>query len=340
MTLYAGLDVSQEVTEVCVIDGDGRRIWRGKCPSDPKHIAIVLREHAADAVRIGMETGPLAIWLWHGLRALDVPIDCLHARHVAAALSLQVNKTDMNDAHGIAQVVRSGWYRPVAMKSLQSCRVRTMLSARSELVAIRTKLYNQIRGMLKTFGVVLAPGKGGTFEQAVLAECPQDSMVRSAIHALLEVWRVVGERRRALDVQLVRLARAQEVCRRMATIPGVGAITALTFLTTIDDPRRFSRSTDVGAFLGLTPRRYQSGEVDIAGRISKAGDRMARSLLFEAASALMTRVRRDSVLRSWGLQLMARIGSRKAKVAVARKLAIILHRIWLDGTEFETSPVR
>ncbi|WP_439099854.1 IS110 family transposase [Bradyrhizobium yuanmingense] len=129
------------------------------------------------------ETGPLAIWLWHGLRALDVPIDCIHARHVAAALSLQVNKTDVNDAFGIAQVVRSGWYRPVAIKSLQSCRIRALLSARSELVAIRTTLYNQVRGLLKTFGVVLAAGKGGTFERAVLTRYPADPLIRSAIDA-------------------------------------------------------------------------------------------------------------------------------------------------------------
>lgn len=339
MTLYVGLDVSQKETEICVIDGDGRRTWRGKCSSEPECIAMALREHAPDAVRVGMETGPLAIWLWHGLRALDVPIDCIHARHVAAALSLQVNKTDVNDAFGIAQVVRSGWYRPVAIKSLQSCRIRALLSARSELVAIRTTLYNQIRGLLKTFGVVLAAGKGGTFERAVLTRCPEDPLIRSAIDALLEAWRVAGERRQRLDSQLLRLARTDEACQRMITIPGVGAITALTFTTAVDDPNRFSRSTDVGAFLGLTPRRYQSGEVDISGRISKSGDRMARSLLFEAANALMTRVRKDSALRRWGQQLMARIGSRKAKVAVARKLAIILHRIWLDGTEFAAAPV-
>jgi transposase len=238
-----------------------------------------------------METGPLAIWLWHSLRALDVPVDCLHARHVAAALSLQVNKTDANDAHGIAQVVRSGCYRPVVVKSLQSCRVRAVLSARHQLVTMRTSLYNQIRGLLKTFGVVLAPGKGATFETAVLAGCPTDPLVRAAIAALLAAWRVAGERKRALELQLVRLARGSDTCRRMVTVPGVGAITALTFLTAIDDPERFRRSNDVGAFLGLTPRRYQSGEVDLAGRISKAGDRPARSLLFEAANALMTRVR-------------------------------------------------
>lgn len=338
MPLYVGLDVSQKETEICVVDGEGRRVWRGKCPSRPEAIAETLKLRAPDATRVGMETGPLAIWLWHGLRVLGIPIECLHARHVAAALSLQVNKTDANDAHGIAQVVRSGWYRPVAVKSLQSCRVRAVLSARRQLVMVRTGLYNQIRGLLKTFGVVLGAGTGGTFERAVQAQCPDDPMVRDAVGALLSAWKVAGERKVELERQLVKLARDQEVCRRLATVPGVGAITSLTFVTTVDDPTRFRRSSDVGAYLGLTPKRYQSGEVDLAGRISKSGDRMARSLLFEAANALMTRIRKDSALRQWGLRLAARIGSRKAKTAVARKLATILHRIWLDGTEFTAVP--
>jgi transposase len=338
MALYVGMDVSQKETEVCVIDGDGRRTWRGKCLSRPECIAAVLRQHAPDAARIGMETGPLSIWLWHSLRNLGIPVSCIHARHVSAVLSLQVNKTDTNDAHGIAQLVRSGWYREVAVKSIQSCRVRALLSARSQLVSMRTSLSNQIRGLLKTFGVVLGPGKGGSFDAAVMSECPDDAIVRDAIGALMAAWRVAGERKKALDLQLVRLARSMEVCRRMATVPGIGAITSLTFVTAIDDPSRFRHSGDVGAFLGLTPKRYQSGEVDVAGRISKAGDRQTRSLLFEAANALMTRVRTDNALRRWGQQLSARVGARKAKVAVARKLAVILHRIWLDGTEFMASP--
>jgi len=336
--LYVGLDVSQKETEICVLDAEGRRAWRGKCPSRPDAIADALRQRAPDAAKVGMETGPLAIWLWHGLKALGVPIECLHARHVAAALALQVNKTDTNDAHGIAQVVRSGWYRPVAIKSMQSCRVRAILAARRQLVEVRTGLYNQIRGLLKTFGVVLGPGTGGTFERTVNAECPDDPLVRDAVDALLCAWKVAGERKVALERQLVRIAREQDVCRRLATVPGVGAITSLTFVTALDDPTRFRRSCDVGAYLGLTPKRYQSGEIDLAGRISKAGDRTARSLLFEAANALMTRVRKDCALRGWGLSLAKRIGSRKAKVAVARKLATVLHRIWLDGTEFEAAP--
>ena len=340
MSLYVGLDVSQQETEICVIDAEGRRTWRGKCPSRPESIAAVLGEHAPNAERVGMETGPLSIWLWHGLRALKIPICCIHARHVAAALSLQMNKTDANDARGIAQVVRSGWYREVGVKSIESCRIRALLSARGQLVSVRTTLYNQIRGLLKTFGVILGAGKGQTFEVAVTCECPDDPIVQNAIGALLQAWRSVGERKKELERQIVRLAGENDACRRMATVPGIGAITSLTFFTTLDDPTRFRRSTDVGAFLGLTPKRYQSGEVDVAGRISKAGDRSARSLLYEAANALMTRVSSENALRTWGLQLSARVGARKAKVAVARKLAIILHRIWLDGTQFEPVPAR
>ncbi|MBB5695977.1 transposase [Roseomonas pecuniae] len=219
-------------------------------------------------------------------------------------------------------MVRSGWYRPAVVKSVHSCRVRAILAARRQLVEVRTGLYNQIRGLLKTFGVILAPGTGGTFERAVNAECPDDPMVRDAIGALVCAWKAAGEQKVALERQLVRIARDQDVCRRLATVPGVGAITSLTFVTALDDPTRFRRSCDVGAYLGLTPKRYQSGEVDLGGRISKAGDRTAHSLLFEAANALMTRVRKDCTLRSWGLSLAKRIGSRKAKVAVARKLAV------------------
>lgn len=337
MSKFVGLDVSQKETEICVIDAEGRRVWRGKCRTEPNSIFVALREHADGAVRVGMETGPLSIWLWHELRAAGLNVDCIHARRVAAALSLQMNKTDANDAYGIAQVVRSGWYRPIAVKSLASCRVRAILTARGQLVSIRTALSNQIRGLLKTFGVVLAPGKGGTFEKMVMSRCPDDAAIRSAIEALLCAWRVAGERQRALDAQLIRLARSTDVCHRMMSVPGVGAITALTFVTAIDDPKRFGRCGDVGAYLGLTPKRYQSGEVDIGGRISKAGDRLMRSLLFEAANTLMTRVKKDSALRRWGLGLMTRSGAKKAKVAVARKLAGILHCIWTDGTTFEAA---
>jgi transposase len=177
MEQNVGLDVSQKLTAISVIDQDGKQVWRGSCASSPSAIAAVLRERAPRLQRAGWETGPLAVWLFHGLRQLGVPIDCIHARHVHAALATQLNKTDTNDARGIAQIVRTGWYRPVEIKSMASHEVRLLLRARSKLVGLRTAMYNQIRGTLKTFGVVLAAGKGMTFEQLVVSQTPNSSLI-------------------------------------------------------------------------------------------------------------------------------------------------------------------
>ena len=331
---YVGLDVSQQQTYLCVIDADGGRRWQGKCASTPAAIVAMVREHAPEAVRVALETGPLSTWLWHGLRDAGIPVVCLHARQAAAALSLQINKTDANDAAGLAQIVRTGWYRPVAVRSLDSHRVQTLLAARRKLVAMRTGTSNQIRGLLKTFGIVLGPGKGGTFAVQVGAQMPEDPTVREAITALLAAWTALSIEKAKLDRSLQRLARASRVCERLATVPGVGAITALCFVAAVDDPHRFRRATDLGAYLGLTPTRYQSGDVDRAGSISKNGDRLLRSYLFEAANVVLTRSRSDCAVRSWGLRVAKRSGPRKAKVAVARKLAVIMLRIWLDETTF------
>ncbi len=332
---YVGLDVSQQTTYVCVIGEDGRRQWQGKCASTPETIGTLIRERAPRAVQVALETGPLSTWLWHGLHDAGFPVVCLHARQAAAALSLQINKTDTNDAAGLAQIVRTGWYRPVAVKSLNSHRVQALLAARRNLVNMRTATSNQIRGLLKTFGVVLGPSKGATFATAVRTRTPEDPMVREAIGALLTVWQSLSTEKAKLERTLRRLAGASDVCRRLSTIPGVGAITSLCFIATIDQPQRFRRATDVGAYLGLTPTRYQSGQVDRAGSISKSGDRLLRGYLFEAANVILTRSRSQCAVRSWGLRVTRRSGPRKAKVAVARKLAIIMLRIWLDDSSFD-----
>lgn len=334
MQLYVGLDVSQRKTAVCVINGEGQRVWQGVSKSTPQGIAYLIRTKASNAVRIGMETGLLSVWLWHQLRGLGFPVVCLHARHTAAALSMQVNKTDTNDAFGLAQIVRSGWYRQVEVKSLDSHRIRLLLRARSQLVVVRTRLYNQIRGLLKTFGVVLGPGKGATFEDLVRKSMPEENDVRLVIDSLLRTWKSVSDELLDLNRRISQIAEGSEVCRRLMTVPGVGPVTSLAFVTAIDNPHRFVRSRDVGAYLGLTPRRYQSGEVDRAGHISKCGDRMVRSLLFEAANVILTRLRRSCDLRTWGLHLAKRAGGPKAKVAVARKLAVILHKLWVEGSTF------
>jgi transposase len=339
MTTYVGLDVSQKATSVCVVNDGGAVVWEGTCSSTPEAISKSVMERAPDCIIIAFETGPLAVWHWHALKERGLPVVCIHARHAHAAIALQANKTDRNDACALAHVARSGWFRPVDMKSFDAHRIRQTLSALARVVSMRTTLYSQIRGMLKTFGTVLPPGKGLTFEKLVRDAIADDPYLNDTVGSLLSLWRVLTDQLRIYQREIERLAREHAVCRLLMTTPGVGAVTALAFVAAIDDPNRFRRSEDVGAYLGLTPRRYQSGEIDRSGRISKCGDRMARSLLFEAAHILLTRIKEPSTLRDWGRRLSLRIGPKKAKVAVARRLAVILHRMWVDGAEFNPTPM-
>lgn len=335
MTCYVGLDVSTKETAICVIDETGERLWAGKVRTDPDAISVALTRHAACALKVGIETGPMTVWLWHALSARGLPMVCLHARHAAAALKLQMNKTDHNDAYGLAQLVRSGWYRPVAVRSLETHRLRALLVTRDQLVSMSTALINKIRGMAKTFGLLIGPGKGRTFERQVRTQLPDDPVLSALFESLLTLLGTLRERRDAITAQLSQVARQDRVCRLLMTMPGVGPMTAMSFMTAIEDPRRFRRSQDVGAYLGLTPRRYQSGEVDINGRISKCGDRLTRKLLFEAANAMLSRCSRPMALRDWGAALARRSGFWKARVALARKLAVILHRMWMEERPFE-----
>jgi transposase len=332
---YAGLDVSLKETAICVIDANGRVAWEGKVATNVGEIHGALRRHAPALTRAGMETGPLAVWLWHGLRDAGAPLDCIHARRAAAALKLQTNKTDRNDAHGLAQLVRSGWYEPVAMKSLETYRVRAVLSARDQLVRMITSMINKIRGLTKTFGIALGPGKGGSFDRSVRDAMPDDPMLRDLFEGLLETLCALRTRRRAFDRQLEKIARADPNCRLLMTAPGVGPLTAIAFTGAVEDPKRFRRAQDVGAYLGLTPKRYQSGEVNIGGRISKCGDRLTRRLLFEAATVILYRTKTDSSLRTWGRAIAMRSGSWKARVALARKLATVLLTMMRNGVCFE-----
>ena len=243
MDQYVGLDVSQKLTAICVVDQNGKQLWRGSCATSPGAIAAVLQQRAPRLQRAGMETGPLAVWLYHGLRQLGVPIHCIHARHVHAALATQLNKTDTNDAHGIAQLTRTGWYRPVEIKSMASHEVRLLLRARHKLVGLRTAMYNQIRGTLKTFGVVLSSGKGTTFEQLVLSQTPRSSLIQHVIYALLDTWRHLNLQIRDFDKAVARLASASHVCRRLMTVPGVGSLTAVILSHIPLETRRGRRDT-------------------------------------------------------------------------------------------------
>ena len=334
---YVGLDVSLETTSVCVLDEAGAVLWRGKVASTPEAIAAAVWARAPEVERIGLETGPLCTWHWHALRGMGLPVVCLDARHAKAALSLQLNKTDANDAYGLAQIVRTGWYREVAVKGLDDHRVRALLSSRAQLVDMRRDLGTKIRGLLKTFGRVVGKVGDKEYPARVRELAAGEAGLEEAVSALLAVRERLEQQIAALEDRILTLAKRSDACRRLTTIPGVGALTAVSFIAAIGDPTRFARSSTVGAYFGLTPRRHQSGEIDRVGKVSKCGDALTRTYLFEAAGVLLARVTRWSALKAWGTRLAKRVGGKKARVALARKLAVLMHRVWGDGTEFRWS---
>ena len=333
MNEYIGLDVSLKETAVS-IRRDGKRVWRGKCASDPQLLAALIRKHAPAAKRVVFETGPLSVWFFHALTAEGLPAICIDARHAKAALDMAANKTDANDADGLAHLAEVGFYKAVRVKSFDSMLARTLVAARTRLVRIGTELSNQIRGLMKTFGLVVPPASGSKFERQVEALLADNAELGRIIRPLLEAWHAVRLRATELGRKLLADARRSDACQLLMTIPGVGVVTATSFVTAIEDPTNFKRSRSVGAWVGLTTRRYQSGEIDYDGHISRRGDSHLRGLLYEAATVLLTRSRSECDLRKWGLQLRERLGFKRAAVAVARKLAVIMHTMLTTGEPF------
>ena len=336
MEQFIGLDVSLKDTFISVREG-GKRIWRGKCPSDPKLIAEVIRKRAPETKRVVFETGPLSVWFYHALTAEGVPAICIDARHAKAALDMAPNKTDPNDADGLAHIGEVGFYREERVKSFESMLTRTLVAARTQMLKAVTQLSNQIRGLMKTFGLVIPKGAGRVFEGHVRNLLASNAGLEQIILPVLEAWRGLRARTAELSKQLVASARASEQCQLLSSIPGVGAVTASSFVAAIEDPENFRKSRSVGAWIGLTTRRYQSGEVDYGGHISRRGDNHLRGLLYEAAVVILTRTMADSALRTWGLKLKEKIGFKRAAIAVARKLAVIMHTMLKSGEMFDRS---
>jgi transposase len=337
MEHYVGLDVSLKQTSICVVNQTGSVVREGVVDSDPEAIAAFVRSNVPGVVRIGLETGPTSTWLWTELRRLSLPAICIDARHAKAVLKMQINKSDRNDAAGIARIMQTGWFKEVRVKDLDSHAIKALLVSRALLVKIKRDIENQVRGLLKNLGLVIGRAKMNVFAMRAAELADARPELAAAVEPLLKAREAVGEQIADLDRKVMRLARNDAQVQRFMTAPGVGPITALCFLATIDDPTRFKKSRSVGAYVGLTTRRYASGEVDWTGRISKCGDKMLRSYLYEAANVLLTRVAKWSALKAWGVRLAKRSGLRKAKVAVARKLAVILHRMWIEGSEFKWS---
>jgi transposase len=308
MPHYAALDVSDKETAIHVLDGHGKPVWKGKRPSEPEALAAALRRHAPELERVGLETGPLAPRLYHSLKALGLPVVCLDARHARAAAALQRNKTDARDAETLAQLVRTGWYREARVKGWDAHATRHLVGARAQLVGISIDLSNQIRSVLKTFGLRVTGSAGRAFEAKVRERTADRPEVAGVAEPLLNAWRAVRDQVAALDRKLIAAAKEDATCRLLMTCPGVGVVVATSFAAAVEAPGHFRRSRSVGAYLGLTPRRHQSGETDHAAGVSKRGDKLLRSYLFEAAACLLIRVQRPSALKAWGLRLAERPG--------------------------------
>lgn len=335
MEHFAGLDVSVNETSVCIVDETGKIVREVKVASEPGALlAQVLKKGGYRFKRIGLEAGPLSQWLYGALAEAGLPVICVETRHMRAVLKAQINKTDRNDARGIAQMMRAGLYRPVHVKTLRSQKLRTLLTHRKLLQSKAIAIENDLRGTLRNFGLKVGMVGATKFAARIRELVENLPDLTALVEPLLVVRRVLREQIAVLHRRVLAIVRDDEVCRRLMTVPSVGPVVALTYRATVDVPARFRNSRAVGAVLGLTPCKYQSGERDYTGAISKCGDEMLRVMLYEAAQVLLVRATKWSWLKAWAMQIARRRGMKKAIVALARRLAVIMHRIWVDGTEF------
>jgi transposase len=334
MDHFAGLDVSVKETSVCIVDDTGRIVREVKVMSEPEALLQVLGNPIYRFKRIGLEAGPMSQWLFSALAEAGLPAICVETRHMRAVLSAQINKTDRNDARGMARMMRAGLYRQVHVKTLRSQKLRMLLTHRKLLQSKAIAIENDLRGTLRNFG--LKVGVVGTvkFEARIKKLVEHLPDLAELVEPLLMVRRTLREQIGILHRRLLAVVRNDEVCRRLMTVPGVGPVVALTYRATVDVPARFRNSKAVGAVFGLTPAKYQSGEVDWDGRISRCGDEMMRVMLYEAAQIMLVRSAKWSWLKAWAMKIARHRGMKKAIVALARRLAVIMHRIWVDGTEF------
>ena len=336
MEYFAGLDVGVKETAICVVNSAGAVVLEASAETTADAIHQALEGYAGRLRRVGHEAGALSPWLHRGLQRLGLEVVLLETRHVHAALKAQRNKTDRNDARGIAQMMRLGWYRAVHVKSLEMQKLRTLLSNRRLLKRKLIDMENHIRGTLRVYGLRVGRiGRGGFDARIRELIADMDYVFEAMVLTMLETRQAVLEGYNRLHKVLLRVVANDPLCRRFMTIPGVGPVAALSFKVAVDDPQRFPRSRTVGAHFGQTPRRYQSGtSVDYDGKITKQGDVNVRGALCEAAASLLMRVHSWSALKAWGMRIVKRTSMMCAIVAIARKLASILHRMWIDGSEF------
>jgi len=335
---YAGIDVSLEYSSVCVLDSNGKIVREAKVLSEPEALIAWFGSLGFGVERVGLEAGPLSQWLFAAMKQAGLAVELLETRHVRDAFKAMPVKSDRNDARSIAQLMRLGWFRPVHCKSMEAQETRSLLTARK---LVQSKLFdvkNSLRGILRGFG--LKVGKTTELEFAgrikeLVAGHPHLEMIANS---LLAVHDVLRNEFKTIEKQVNKIVRSDTRARLLMSTPGVGPIVALTYASAIDDPGRFKSSKQVGAHFGLTPKKYQSGETDYTGRISKIGDSSVRTVLYEAAHVILTKpLKGCSALKGWATRIARRAGMSKAKVALARKLAVIMHRMLVDGKPFNAA---
>jgi transposase len=334
MEHYAGIDVSLESSSICVVDGGGRIIRETQVSSEPEALIAWFGGLGFSLARIGLEAGPLSQWLYAGMREAGLTVELLETRHVRDAFKAMPVKTDRKDARGIAQLMRLGWFRSVHCKSLPAQELRAVLTARKLVQSKRQDVEMSLRGILRGFGLKVGSTTPRSFEGRIRELAFGHTILEEIADALLIARASLGEQLARLQKRLVSLARDDQRARLLMSTPGVGVLVALTYVAAIDDPGRFKSTKATGAYFGLTPKKYQSGETNVTGRISKIGDASVRTALYEAANVILTRPVKASTLKSWAIRLGKRAGMRKARVALARKLAVVLHRMLTDGTTF------
>ena len=334
MDHYAGIDVSLKEASVCVVDATGKVLREGKVASEPAALIAWFSEGKLNLVRIGIEAGPFSQWLFAAMKDAKLAVELLETRHVRNAFKTMPVKTDRKDARGIAELMRVGWFRPVHCKSLAAQETRVMLNTRSLVQSKLKDVEASLRGMLRNFGLKVGRTTPIRFAGRIKELVAEHPTLEIIAESLLAVHTVLLREFKILEKRVRIIARHDERARLLMTTPGVGPIVSLTYAAAIDDPARFKNSKTVGAHFGMTPRKYQSGETDYTGRISKIGDKGVRLALCQAAHIILTKPVKSSVLKSWALRLAKRVGMNKAKIALARKLAVIMHRMLVDGTLF------
>src|SRR6202161_3801098 len=338
MDHYAGIDVSLECSSVCVVDASGKIAREGKGASEPEALMAYFGSLRLSVVRVGLEAGPLSQWLYAAMKEAGLAVELLETRHVRRALETMPVKSDRNDARGIAQLIRLGWFRPVHCKSIGAQETRAVLTARKLVQSKLLDVENSVRGILRGFGLKVGKTTNRSFAGRVEDLVVNHASLQMIAAALLSVHAVLLRELKAFDKQVRSMARVDVKAKLLMSAPAVGPIVALTYASAIDDPGRFTSSRRVGAHFGLTHKKYQSGETDHTDRISKSGDATVRTPLYEAAHIMLIKpIKGCAPLKSWAMRIARRSGMKKAKVALARKLAVILHRMLANATPFNAA---